>query len=269
MPHKYFHILGIATYVHHRGVTTLPDVPPDFGRGQTLLCLHGSGETGAVFDGLMDRLAENHSPVAFDQPGHGRSGGLDSLGSVAKMAEFSQALCKELGLGPAVLLGHALGGAVALECALRSPESVRALVLCASGARLAVSDDELELQQRVSEGKARRPFQREMFGPAATPEVLRRGFLEDMKTDPRARLGDLRACRSWDRGGELAEIACPCLVVIGEHEQPARRAQAEALHQNIPGARKLEIPGAGHRLPLEAPDALAVAVENFLAELES
>lgn len=267
MPQKYFTIEGVATYLHHTGTTTLPGVAPDQSRGESVLCLHGVGGNGAVFAPFMQRLAKNHSPLAFDQPGHGRSGGLDSLGSVERMTDFTRAVIEKLDLRQPVLLGHSLGSAIALEYALRYPQEVRALVLCSSGARLEILDSVLDLHRRVTEGRERRPFSRELFSAAASPEILRQGFMEDMKTDPRARFGDMLAARDWNADKRLDALAAPTLIVWGEDEQPALAAQAELLSARLRSARKLIVPKAGHMLPLEAPEALAGGVDRFLADL--
>ena len=74
MPHKYASVEGVATFVHHAGPTTLPEVVPDLSRGEVVLCLHASGGNGAVFADLLQALAADHSPLAIDFPGHGRSG---------------------------------------------------------------------------------------------------------------------------------------------------------------------------------------------------
>ena len=117
------------------------------------------------------------------------------------------------------------------------------------------------------QGKDRRPFFRDAYSPQASPEVLRRGFLEDLKTDPRALLGDLLACRAFDADADLARIAAPTLVVVGEDEDPAMRAGSERLAAGIRGATLRRIAAAGHMLPLEQPAALAGAVREFLGTL--
>ena len=263
MPHKYFSIDGIATYLHHWGPTTLPEVVPPRDRGERVLCLHGSGGNGAQFQALGDRLSARHSPFAFDQPGHGRSGGLDSLGSVERMADFAAALALQLDLGELVLLGHSLGGAVALELALRHPERVRALVVCGSGLRFRAAG--LEQMQRVAAGVERRPFPREAYAKATPPECMRSGFMEDLKTDPRACAGDLAAARAWSGEGRVGALSVPTLVVYGEEEDPFLVEQGEAIAAQLPDASRVVVPGAAHMLPIEQPDALADAVEGFLS----
>jgi pimeloyl-ACP methyl ester carboxylesterase len=256
---------GVATFVHHVGRTTLPEVVPDLSRGETVLCLHASGGNGGGFAALLAALEPEHSPLAIDLPGHGRSGGLDSLASIEAMAGFVGAFLDKWGIARAVLLGHSMGGAVALRLALERPGLVRGLVLCASAPRFAGTA--VPVVTRVVEGKERRPFFRDAYSPKAPPEVLRRGFLEDLKTDPRALLGDLLACRAFDVRAELPRVAAPTLVVVGEDEEPAMRAGSEQLASGIRGATLCRIPDAGHMLPLEQPAALAGAVSEFLRAL--
>ncbi len=262
MPHKYATVEGVATYVHHVGATTLPEVVPDLARGEKVVCIHGSGGNGAVFAELLEALAAEHSPLALDLPGHGRSGGLESLGSIERMAAFVGAFLDKWGIAKPVLLGHSMGGAVALSLALERPDAVGALVLCGSAARF--TGAAIPAVTRVVQGKERRPFFRDAYSPKASPEVLRRGFLEELKTDPRALLGDLEACRAFDASGALAGVAAPTLVVVGEDDD--LRAQSDLRAARIPGARLRVIPEAGHMLPLERPAALADAVLAFLRE---
>ncbi len=270
VPQKYFSVDGVATFVHHTGATTLPDEPPDVSRGSAVVCLHGSGGNGAVFTPLLEALAARHSPLAFDQPGHGRSGGLDSLGSLARMAAFTGAVVAKLGLREPVLLGHSLGGAVALEAALSWPEPPRALVLLGSADRFpALPDGALEALQDVVAGRARRPFDRSAWSPSTPDDVVRRGFLEDLKTDPRTTLGDLQAVPRDDALSERIDaLAVPTLILVGADEGAGLREAAEGLTARLSRARFQAIEGAGHMLPFEQPGPVAEATEAFLAELD-
>ncbi len=267
MPTRYVRIQGVATHLRHTGPTTLPERPPRLERGDPIVCLHGAGGNLGVFDGLFDALEAEHSLVAFDQPAHGRSGGLDSLGSIEALAEFTAELLDALAIPRALLLGHSMGGAIAQELALAQPERVRALVLCATAARFEGLERVIETARRVVAGVERRSFVRELYAPDAKPELLQRGFLEDLKTDPRALLGDCEALRDWRGGAQSGRIRVPTLVVYGEHEFAQIRDAASELAAAIPGARKLVIPGAGHKLTLEQPAALAAGLRDFAAAL--
>lgn len=267
MPQKYVRVDGVATFVHHVGPTTLPERPPVLTRGETIVCLHGAGPSSAEFVDLLSRLEATHSPLAFDRPGHARSGGLDSLPSIASMSGFTRAFCAAFGIERCVLLGASMGGCIALETALTAPALVRALVLVAGRARFAAGAERLERLRLITEGKARREFDRSGYSPSATPDVMRRGFMEELKTDPRVLHGNMRALDGWSREADLARVACPTLVVVGEDDSEDVRAQAELLASRIPAARRVVIPKCGHRIALEQPEALADAVRDFLAGL--
>ncbi len=270
MPQKYFDIDGVATFVHHPGKTTLPEVAPDLGRGEALLCLHGAGNNGHLYSELAEHLATAHSPVSFDQPGHARSGGIDSLGSVAAMADFSLAVLERLGVpGPVVWVGHSMGGAVAMEVALRAPDRVRALVVCSTPATFGVPDFMLDGLRRVTEGKDRRRFERAVYSPATPDAIVHRGFMEDVKTDPRVMYGDLLACRDWAGGERLQEIDAPALVVHGADELAPLKTGSEQLAEILPGAQLEVIPDAGHMVPIEQPEVLAARIGAFLEGLGS
>jgi len=270
VPQKYFEIDGVATFVHHTGETTLPGVPPTFSQGEAILCLHGAGNNGHLYAELTDLLAQDHSPVAFDQPGHARSGGLDSLGSIGAMADFTRAVAGALALpSPRVLVGHSMGGAVAAEVALRDPESVRALILCSTPADFGIPDFLLEGLRRVTEGKDRRHFERGVYSPSTPDAIVHRGFMEDVKTDPRVMYGDLKACHDWQGGDRLKALDLPTLVVVGVDELPPLVEGSEALAQIIPGARLERIEGAGHMVPIEKADELARRITSFLGELDA
>ncbi len=266
VPAKYFTVDGVPTFVHHTGPTTLPDTVPDLSRGETVLCLHGAGGNGGYLGDILDGLSGRQSPIAFDQPGHGRSGGIDSLGSIDRMAEFTRAFVNKLGLRPPVLLGHSMGGAVAQEYALAHPGDVRALVLVASSCRFPVPQDRIDQLRLVTEGKARRAFVKDAFSPKTDDVIVRRGWGEDLKTDPRVGYGDMLACVGWSND-RLAEIAVPTLVIVGEDEFEVLRGESDRLAAEIPNARKVEIPAAGHAVPIEQPAAVCEAIQDFLAEL--
>jgi len=264
VPNKYFQIDGVATFVRHTGPSTLPDQPPVLTQGRTIVCLHGAGGNANLFAGLLEGLAQDHSPLAFDQPGHGRSGGLDSLGGIDRMAAFTGALMDKLGLVDPVLVGHDMGAAVALECALQNPGRLGGLVLCAAGDRFALSGSALDHARRVSQGKERRPFDPGQFSPETAPDTLKKAFMEGMKTDPRATYGDLQACHAWAPGDGLAEIRVPALVLHGESELDEIKTRAAALAEALGCPAPEAIPAAGHALLLEAPEALAERIAAFL-----
>jgi 3-oxoadipate enol-lactonase len=259
-----------AIFLHHTGRTTLPEVMPDLSRGHACICLHSAGSNGAIFAPLLEALATSHSPLAFDQPGHGRSGGLDALERVEDAAALVEALCARLGTATPALVGHGTGGAIALEVARRGRLRPCAIVLIATPARWPGLGSRIEQLAAVTAGRARRDLSHVRCAPTASPEVVRRATMEELRTDPRAALGAWRAVQAW----EQAHASTPRSVVatraiVGEDESPALAASAAELASALGAGAPAVIPKAGHMVPLEQPEAVARAIESHLASVAS
>ncbi|MCU1504002.1 MAG: alpha/beta hydrolase, partial [Ilumatobacteraceae bacterium] len=258
MPAKYFTIDSVATFVHHRGPTTLPGRPPAAADGATIVCVHDVAGNGHVFTGVLDALADAHRPIAFDLPAHGRSGGVDSLGAIEAMAAHARAFADRLELTSPVLLGDGMGAAVALEAAATWPDWPAAVVVC-GGASVTPAPDPAAIAQlrQVTAGRARRQFDTTGYAPDTERGVYERAFAEWMKTDPRATVGDLEALAAWAGSERVGVISAPVVVVVGEHETAEARTAAETLAAAVRNGRVVELAGAGRRGVLEQPQRLA------------
>jgi len=258
---KYFTVGSLATMVHHRGPTTLPGEPPAVTGGSTVLCVHDVAGNSHVFTAVLDELADGNRPIAFDLPGHGRSGGLDSLGAIDAMAAHLRQLADRLGVTSPVLLGDGMGAAVVLEAGATWPNWPRAVVVC-GGASATPAPDPAVIEQvrQVTSGRARRQFDTTGYAPDTPREVYERAFGEWMKTDPRATVGDLEALAAWDGASRIGAVTAPVVVVVGEHEPAEARRAAEALAAAVGDGRVEQLAGAGRRGVVEQPAALAAIV---------
>jgi pimeloyl-ACP methyl ester carboxylesterase len=90
--------------------------------------------------------------------------------------------------------------------------------------------------------------------------------MEELKTDPRVVLGNLRALSEWSFEERLPEIEAPTSVIAGEDEPEDARTRANRLASRIAGAGETAIAGAGSAIPLEQPEALARALCEFVRE---
>lgn len=268
MPSKYVSIQGVATFLRHSGPTTLPERPPDLSRGEIILCLHHGGGNSRNFDALAEQLSEYHSPLAFDLPGHDRSGSQVGLGSIAAMADFAASVLKTLQADrPVVVLGHGMGGNVAIQMALEHSECVRALVLTNCSAAYTCGDELIERTRLVSIGRAPRDFDMKLFAKGCAQETIRAAFMDTRKTDPRVIYPNLLALRDWSGTDRLGEIGVPTLICAGEADYPANTSQAARMLEAIAGADRKIISDAAHMLPTEQPAALSAAVCEFLGAL--
>ncbi|HUY29215.1 MAG TPA: alpha/beta hydrolase [Candidatus Binataceae bacterium] len=271
MPTKYTDVKGHATYYYYHGATTLPDVTPDLSRGRAVLLIHGAGSNAHVWHRQIAALGGAHSPVALDLPGHGRSAGVEGLATVQDYADFVAAFMDALNLRSAVILGHSMGGAVALELALRHPARVQALILAATAAKFNLPSGLAESLRAVMMGRAPQAFNTDGYSPKTVKEnfdVVREGWMEQIRTDPRVRYTDIVACAKVDVQGAIAKIDQPTLVAAGADDQVTTPADAELIKSKIRGAKLAVIADSGHWILHERPAEFQAAIDDFLAELK-
>ncbi|MCS6924331.1 MAG: alpha/beta hydrolase, partial [Candidatus Binatia bacterium] len=225
----------------------------------------GAGSNGHFGHKMLDLLAPQHSPLAFDYPGHGRSSGTESLKSVSAYSDFAYAFWKKLGVRPAVLIGHSMGGAVALDLALRHPDMVEGLVLTCTAAKFSIPPERLQTWRQVMLGRMPQPFTKEACSPKTPMAIVQEGWAEQIKTDPRVRYFDLVACTEIDLRDKLGDVRVPTLVLAGQDDVITPLAQSEELRDRIPGAKLTVIPEAGHWLPLEKPQEACDAIRAFFS----
>jgi len=267
MPSKYACVDGIAVNYFHTGPTTLPTSPPPLNRPPIQLFVHGTGSNAHTWQHQLEHFDASHSAIAFDFPGHGRSGSTEGLASIGAYAVFTEALCRVIGLEPCVVIGHSMGAAVAMEMAVAHRERVRALVLVAAAAKFEVGAERLATWENVMRGRAPQPFTMEAFSPKTDFGVMRETWMEQVKTDPRVRYGDLVACEAFDFTARLGEIEQPTLIVAGRDDALTSVAAAERMQAAIRGSRLVVIDDAGNSVPSEKPAELNAAIEEFVHDL--
>jgi pimeloyl-ACP methyl ester carboxylesterase len=264
VPEKYVRRKNLPLLLRHTGRTTLPEAPPFAAAGARTVCLHDAGLQSSVFEDLLAAIESGGgSALAFDLPGHGRSGSLDSLPSIEAMAEMARWVAGWCEIEQAILVGHGMGALIAIEWARAHPDSVIGIVLCGAGASLSVDDDMIEQMRQVTRGKAPRPFDPSRVCKESGPELMRRAYMEGIKTDPRATLVDLEASRAWADGFDRGDLSCPVRIVCGSAESENSRRRAEELESALDAASSCVIDGAAHFLPLEKPSALAAEIHAF------
>lgn len=237
---------------------------PDAARDRVAF-IHGSGDSSQEWSTVLPLLGDIPR-VALDLPGHGSQ--VERPGPAAMtVADYADAVRAEIareGLGDVCLVGHSLGSAIALRLAVDYPALVRRLVLIGAGARLRVLPDALEEAQRDQAAAMRRlvtlGFAPEHAGQAeAYYKALR-------PTAPGMLYRDLSACDGFDMMGELGRVAQPALILVGEDDRMTPSKYAQFLAAHLAAARLVVVPGAGHYLPAEAPQAVADAIRTWLAE---
>jgi len=250
------------------------------GDGPPLLLVHGYAGAAWNFAELAPRLGGRRLLIP-DLPGHGASSPLPVSRTLAPYADVLAGLCEAEEAAPVDVLGHSLGGVVALRLAARRPDLVRRLVLAAaagisSSTRLSEAFITAvgivrpgRVASRQTERIARSPLLRRLaFGllEVSNSDALSRravhGFLRasPLHTDA---LGAGLALVADDPRRELERVRCQVLVLWGARDRQV------PLEDGFEYARRLRAPvrviaDCGHLLIGERPDACARAVEDFL-----
>jgi pimeloyl-ACP methyl ester carboxylesterase len=247
------------------------------GDGAPVVFLHGfsldSREWSPQFDGLhCEGLGSRYCVIRYDLRGFGQS---SAVGDTSYAHEDDLAsLLEELRATPAHIVGHSMGGRMALRFAVAYPAAVRSLVLVDS----ALDGHEWSEDWRsrwssmctaaksgkLSEAK-RQWFEHPLFESARASANVAAALAQmiDAYSGWHWMYPDSARVPSPSLAERLAEIRTPSLVVMGERDLPDYHQIADRLIKGLPNAHYLEIPGAGHMVNMEEPQALNAALVSF------
>ena len=246
------------------------------GQGPAVLLLHGQPGSGGDWDGVGKLLSPRHTVLIPDRPGYGRTGG--RAAGFTGNVRAALALLDSRGVERAAVAGHSWGAGVALAMALEAPDRVRSLTLVAPVTPL---DDLGRVDRLLADPRVgpRVAFGTMRFlGYALERPWLRRritGFLPGYGSDRARELArEWRDGRAWKSfyveqralfdelpqlRPRLADVRVPATVVVADRDRVADPSNGRALADAI-GARVVEIPGAGHLLPMREPRRVAEAI---------
>ncbi|HZS35190.1 MAG TPA: alpha/beta fold hydrolase [Polyangia bacterium] len=252
------------------------------GRGEPLVLIHGFFVSHWYFRHVLPRLAEKHDVIALDLPGFGESDrpapdkfNYDLPSFAGVVAEVMDALS----LPRADVLGHSMGGGVALTLAARDPDRVSRLALCcATVYPIAIpAEGKLLLQPVVG------PF---LWRHAFRKADIKRVMIRDQVRDPRfaddefvdyywARLNrpggreatyaSMQAIAALaDSNADPGRVTAPTLVLWADEDRIVPLAHGKRLQRAIAGAELRVVPASGHMPFLERPDEFLRQLEPFL-----
>ena len=260
----------------------------EHGAGERALVLvHGFTGSRRDFAPRVPELAALGRTVLLDLRGHGASTNTGDAASytLEQLADDLLAFLDATGLAGCDLLGHSLGGMVALRAALAAPERIASLILMDTAARAPdLPVDRFRLARRVVEEagleallEVMRRVPPEASGRSAADRRLEaawgEGYWREWRV-PNYRAMDPVAYGALGEalfgqaplGERLAALRMPTLVLVGAEDE-GFLAAADELAARIPGARRVTIPGAAHQPQLEAPAAWLAAIRDFLREV--
>jgi len=233
-----------------------------------LLFLHGLGGGHHAWDAQLPFFSRlGYSSHAWDQPGYGKSPMVDPY-DLEHVAAACALLVESLGEGPAVLVGHSMGGFVAQEVYARYPGVVKALALTFTSPAFGGGDSEFSRQflaarlKPLDEGKTMAEVAAQLMPTMGSNSAHAQEIMAGIA--PETYRKAVRLLTTFDRRKELAGISVPVLVLSGENDRTAPPGVMEKMAQKIPGAQYVCIPQCGHLGPMDKPKEFNAALLAFL-----
>jgi len=235
-------------------------------RGLHVVFVHGAGGEAGMWGSQAKALEGYARTLAIDLPGHGGSEGAGEA-DIGEYARWVEEIVEKAGAGEKyILVGHSMGGAVGLQVAVSRPRGLAGLVLVGTGAKLGVTPIIFKQLREDPEGFYR-TIEKAALGSDAGPEVRDAVLASVTKTAPPVTHGDFKACDRFDMRGSLDLIQVPTLIICGEEDRMTPPSYSEYLHREIAGSSLLTVPGAGHIVMMEKPEAVNEGLRGFVASL--
>ena len=233
---KFVDVRGVSTYYEHSGEGA-----------PTVVLIHGLGASTYTYHRNLLPLADHFSVYALDLKGFGASDKPGDGYGLDEMRDHVSGFLDTTGVRRAVVVGHSMGGEIALRLTLQQPERVQALVLIDSAGFLEGSG---------TTGAAGRSIQRLFSEKGLVTQESVRAYGRPLRSRGGANALIART-RADDWGGvadRIGEIAVPTLVLWGEADQLLPVAHAERFQTAIPHAQVITYPDCGHRPTIERAD---------------
>ncbi|MFX1322290.1 MAG: alpha/beta fold hydrolase [Promethearchaeota archaeon] len=228
---------------------------------KTLIFIHGSGGNSNIWDNQF-YLNIDYNIIALDLPSHNKSNifpvlSLDLYVDVVK--KFADYLKPER----LILGGHSLGGAVIQEYYFKYSNDVSALILCATGGRLRVS--------QFIYNSIKPKYQEYLnylrigsFYRKTSKKVIDNAILETSQIDPEVTYNDFKICDAFNALEKTSSINIPCLIICGKADELTPVKYSQYFHDKIKNSKLVIVKKAGHMVMIEKPSEVNKAIEDFI-----
>lgn len=250
----------------------------DRGSGPVLVFVHGHPFSRRMWASQLESLSDEHRVIAPDLPGYGESPPRATTITMRELADAVLELLDELEVAKTTIVGLSMGGLVAMELGLGSPERVDGLVLTATTAA-PVTKEEAETRLRAAaqiEASGILDHALEMgarlFGQVARrdPSVVTPVLSMMLATSPEGAAAALRGRAERPPYHELLrELRAPALVIAGDEDAYSTAMITNQLVASLPDPQVLRLPGVGHLPNLEAQAEFDAAVRAFVRDTAS
>lgn len=262
----------------HRRIGNVTLWVEERGSGVPILFISGLGYSNWCWHEMAEALSRRHRVITFDNRGTGRSDAPEDGYSITQFADDAAGVLEALGTGPAHVVGHSMGGYIAVTLAVRQPALVRSLVLIGTSSG---GDGSLPVPAATSDAwktavklppadfaAATMPFSFATGWSDAHPDRFGKLLAQRLQfptaTEPWKK--QFRAASDFGRDGiDVSSIHVPVLIVHGTDDRVVPYANGQRLARQLPQARLESMEGAGHLCYLEEPARSHAMIEQWVA----
>jgi pimeloyl-ACP methyl ester carboxylesterase len=248
------------------------------GNGDPVMLIAGLASDSQSWQPIIEDISSCHTVITLDNRGAGRTTPLDAESSIEIMADDCLSLLGHLRIPSATLLGHSMGGLIAMECAVRKPEAVDRLILAGVSTHsnkrnvALLSDWAAGLEMGIDPKYWFRNIfywvmSKQFFeSEAALEDAVQAELAYPYPINKISFRKQVNAIKCFDSSGHPSRISAKTLVIAGEEDLLFSLQECAALAEAIPGAVFRPLWHAAHSLYLEDSAAFSKIVLDFLAE---
>ena len=229
---------------------------------EVILFIHGAGGGQYTWSYQKGFFEKQSNPIVIELPGHGESGA-EAEEEIGEYAEHVSSFLKAMGIEKVFLVGHSMGGAITQTLALTHPEMIRGIILVGTGARLRVLPLILNGIKENFEETVKH-INRLSYSRKAPSDLIEKGVLGMLRCRPEVLYGDFLACDRFDIMRELENIDLPTLILCGNEDEMTPVKYSEFLRSRIRGSTLEILPGSGHMVMMESPQAFNEKIGEFV-----
>lgn len=245
------------------------------GHGQPLVFIHGWAASHRFWKNQIQQFQTAYQVLAYDLRGHGDSDKPPKGYEISNHITDLETLLAQEKITNPILIGHSLGGMIALQYALESPNTPRALVLVGTNPypvptlKRSIQFSFLSWIISLSRSRAAKFTRSQIFGPEVDPKLVDWVNQDSLRTPTHVIRQTLKAVKGFNVIDALPEIRCPVCIINGEFETAVDSETVTLMLQLMPQSEFVSIPGSGHNVMLEQAIAFNSALASFLHSLRN
>ncbi len=235
--------------------------------GIKLVLLHGWAGSSLIWRRYIEEAKDKYEITAFDIPGFGDSAKMENGYALPKLSSYIYMACKKLGIDNPVIIGHSMGGQLAMYIAACHKNFPRALIVVDSAERPAKPVSEWLRRAEQSDYRTLIEGLVPTFFDKLSSKESALMVKEGLKMTRASTIGTLNAIMRMKLYRRIADISCPTLLVFGEHDKNRSIEELQNLKKSIKGSELIIIKNSKHAPMYENTEDFCRVVDSFLAKL--